>query len=297
MAPPDWLWAVFTVTAAGMQTVRNAAQRGLTQTVGTQGATAVRFIYGLPFALVFLALVAASSGPIPRPNLAFFCMTLLGALSQILATGLLLHAMRERAFVVVVAYSKTEPVQVALFSVVVLHEFITLPVSAAILAATIGVVVMSWPKKGPAEAMSLRPAVLGIASGAFFALSAIGFRGGILALEAGFLTAATTTLAAGLAIQTLVILAWGLLRERAVLMAVLKAWKPSLIAGAAGATASQFWFLAFALESAARVRTLALVEILFAQAISAKIFREGLSGREWIGLALVVLGIVVVVNV
>ncbi len=50
--------------------------------------------------------------------------------------------------------------------------------------------------------------------------------------------------------------------------AILRHWRPSLFAGFMGATASQFWFLAFALATAASVRTLALVEVLFAQAIS-----------------------------
>ena len=48
------LWAVFTVIAAAAQTVRTATQRELTQKLGTVGATHVRFLFGLPFALVFL---------------------------------------------------------------------------------------------------------------------------------------------------------------------------------------------------------------------------------------------------
>ena len=49
-----WLWAVFTVAAAGGQVLRNAMQKELTATLGTVGATHVRFLFGLPFALVFL---------------------------------------------------------------------------------------------------------------------------------------------------------------------------------------------------------------------------------------------------
>ena len=45
----------FTLIAAAGQTVRNAMQRELTATLGTVGATHVRFLFGFPFALVFLA--------------------------------------------------------------------------------------------------------------------------------------------------------------------------------------------------------------------------------------------------
>ena len=56
MIDSGWLWAVFTVDcAAAAQTVRNAMQRELTASLGTVGATHVRFLFGFPFAVVFLA--------------------------------------------------------------------------------------------------------------------------------------------------------------------------------------------------------------------------------------------------
>ena len=41
MTATPWLWAVFTVTAAFAQTIRNAMQRELTAGLGTVGATPV----------------------------------------------------------------------------------------------------------------------------------------------------------------------------------------------------------------------------------------------------------------
>ena len=58
----SWLWAVFTIIAAAAQTIRNAAQLGLTRSLGTAGATHVRFLFGFPFALVFFAGVVMSLG-------------------------------------------------------------------------------------------------------------------------------------------------------------------------------------------------------------------------------------------
>jgi hypothetical protein len=121
MPDSSWLWALFTVIAAFSQTVRNAAQRQLTATLGTVGATHVRFLFGFPFALVFLfAVLIAGGASLPRPGLAYWVWVADGALAQVAATALMLAAMNQRSFVVTIAYIKTEPVQVALFGLVLL---------------------------------------------------------------------------------------------------------------------------------------------------------------------------------
>jgi hypothetical protein len=51
------LWAIFTIIASIGQIMRNMMQKELTATLGTIGATHVRFLFGLPFACCFLALV------------------------------------------------------------------------------------------------------------------------------------------------------------------------------------------------------------------------------------------------
>src|SRR5215471_12479583 len=122
----SWLWTLFTLIAAASQTLRNATQRELTAKLGTVGATHVRFLFGLPFALVFLAAVAIASGAaLPQPGAAYWAWVAVGALSQIAATALMLAAMNDRSFVVVYAYIKTEPVQVALFGLVFLGDVVT----------------------------------------------------------------------------------------------------------------------------------------------------------------------------
>lgn len=292
-----WLWIVFTVAAALLQTIRNALQRGLSGPLGAQGATFVRFFYGLPFGVLFLVVVLAATGSPPViPGLDAFAWTFAGALSQIGATLLLLLAMRDRSFVVVTTYSKTEPVQVAVFGLVLLGDQLTLPLALAIVTATVGVVLMSWPKQSDG-AFTLRASLFGVASAALFGVAAVCFRGGILALPgAGYIVAATTILALSLLIQTATFGAYLLLRQPAVFVAVLRQWRASVPAGLAGAMASEGWFLAFALESAARVRTLALVEILFAQALAWRVFRQKAGGRDWIGIALIVAGVIWLLN-
>jgi drug/metabolite transporter (DMT)-like permease len=296
--PAPWLWIVFTIVAAGAQTLRNAMQRELTAVLGPVGATQVRFLFGLPFAIVFLILVRIGTGvAIPALGPATWLWTAFGALAQIAATALMLAAMRERSFVVAIAYIKTEAVQVAIFSLVFLGERPTPSLILAIAMATAGVLLMSWRKPADSAASSWKPVALGLCAAAFFALAAIGFRGAVTSVATpSFVMAASLVLVLGLAMQTLLLLAYLLALDRKAMWAILAAWRSSLFAGFMGALSSQFWYLAFALTSAARVRTLALIEVIFAQFVSLRMFREGVSRADWIGMVLIVAAVVVLIN-
>jgi len=290
-----WLWAIFTVIAAFFQTLRNAMQRELTGKLGTVGATHVRFLFGFPFAVIsLLGIMAVMHAPLPRPGWTFWPWVIDGAFAQVAATALMLVAMNERSFVVTIAYLKTEPIQVAIFGLIFLGDAVTWPMMTAILVATAGVIVMSV-KPGSA-AGGIRPTLIGLASGGMFALSAIGYRGAILNLQLpNYIMAATYTLVIGLLMQAVVLSLYLLLRKPSILLAIMRSWKPSLFAGLMGALASQFWFLAFALATAASVRTLALIEVLFAQLTARFAFGQKTTAREAVGMVLVVAGVVLLI--
>src|SRR5262249_670191 len=128
MGDVHWLWVAFTLIAAASQTARNAMQRELIVTLGTLGATHVRFLFGFPFALLFLiGLVAGGGGALGDRGVGFWPWVLAGSVTQILATALMLAAMGHRSFVVAIAYIKTEPVQVAVFGFLFLGDALTLP--------------------------------------------------------------------------------------------------------------------------------------------------------------------------
>lgn len=294
-SPVSYLWVLFTLAGAMGQTARNAMQRGLTPRLGALGATLVRFLFGFPFALLFLAAVLLwTQAPLPAITFAFALWTLMGAVTQIGGTALMLMTMERRSFVVTTAYLKTEPVLVALLGLTFLHDPLTLPMGAAILLAMAGVALISV--KPQALAGGVTPALLGLSSAALFAASAIGYRGAILSLpDTGFVLAASFSLAAGLTVQTGLLLAWLVLLDRKTLAALARLWRPSLAAGFTGAAASQFWFLAFALAAAASVRTLALVEVAFAQGVSRFVFRQKTTPREALGIVLLLAGAALIV--
>src|SRR5436309_14626994 len=136
------LWIPFTITAALGQVARNAMQRSLTGPLGTWGATNIRFLFGFPFSILFFAVVVAVSGDrIPWPTASFWPWLLLGALCQIVGTGMMLLAMNDRSFVVTTAYLNTDAIQTAIFGFVFLGDHLTWLKVIAILIATAGVVV------------------------------------------------------------------------------------------------------------------------------------------------------------
>src|SRR6202043_894517 len=175
------LWIPFTVVAALGQVARNAMQRQLTGPLGTWGATNIRFLFGFPFSILFLAVVVAATGDhLPWPTASFWPWLLLGARTQITGTGMMLLAMNDRSFVVTTAYLKTEAIQTAIFGFVFLGDHLTGLKVIAILIATIGVVITAVRPAGPRVPRSLKRRVLGLAAAAAFALSAVGFRGAII---------------------------------------------------------------------------------------------------------------------
>ncbi len=299
--PAAWLWIAATVWAAFAQTIRNAAQRHLTEELGTLGATLVRFLYGVPFAALWLFAVRQWTGAaVPQFTKPFLFWVALGALCQIAATALLLRTMRARNFALGVAYSKTEVLQVAVFGLVFLGDPIGLPAALAVASGTLGVLLLSpadraRPLATLATGWTSRTALLGLACGALFALSAVGYRGATLALPgAPFLMSAAYTLVVAQIFQTVLLGGALAVRDVEVVKRVLRAWRMSLFAGFMGAAASAGWFTAFAIAPAAHVRTLGLIELVFSYAVSRRLFRERLSRLELAGMALLLLGVAII---
>ena len=301
MIPPSWLWIPLTVFAAAAQTVRNTAQRHLTAELGTLGATLVRFLYGMPILAVWLCLVLAVGG-FPQPTLTwtFGGWVVVAALSQMAGTALLLRAMAERSFAIGLVYSKSEVIQVALFSVLFLGETLSTLAIAAIVVATLGVVLLS-PRppapEGVKRSWADPAAFYGLASGSAFAISVVGYRGANLALDAGspFLAAAETLFWSQL-LQAVLLFVWLLARKPTIVLGVLRQWRVSIFAGVAGALASLANVTALALAPASQVRTLILIEVVFSYVVSRRVFHETMNRRELAGIVLVMVGVVLIVS-
>jgi drug/metabolite transporter (DMT)-like permease len=295
------LWIPITIFAALAQTIRNAAQRHLVTDLGTLGATLVRFLYGVPFAVLWLLAVMAAVRAVPvLPRPGFFAWCVVGGLSQILGTALLLRTMRERNFAVGVAYSKTEVVQVALFSFVLLGDRMTPGSAVAVASGMMGVLLLApadreRPLASLVEGVTSRSALMGLASGAGLAMSAVSYRAAThSAGTPSWIMDAALTVVVSQVLQTVMLGGWLWWRARDVVVRTLRAWRVSLFAGFMGAAASAAWFTAFAIQSVTYVRTLGLIEMLFSYVVSRRFFRERLTSREVAGMVLIVAGVVII---
>ena len=300
----EYLWVFVVLFAAAAQTVRNTAQRSLTAQVGTLPATLVRFLYGLPFAAIYLlALYALGDGrqSLPQFSWAYLGWIALGAFFQVAATAALLVAMKERNFAVAVTLSKTEVLQVALFASIFLHELPTPLALLAMVLATVGVLMLSLPPRGQIFTLSAwasKSSIYGLICGACFALATIGFRGGAVELGRLGVTSPWLSGAWGVLIaqtmQSIGMGAWIAKTNEEGLRPIFRAWRISLVAGSMGAAASLAWFTAYAMQGAAPVRTLGMVEVVFSYIVSRRVFSEKLSLPEKLGMALMMAGLVLI---
>lgn len=299
-------WVPITFAAAFMQNIRSATQKHLKDIVGTTGATFVRFGFGLPFALLFVVIMHVGIGwQLPQLNSTFLTWVVTAAYAQIAAQVFLIKAFSFSNFTVATAYSRTEAAQAALVSFILLNETISWSAILAITITVIGVISISLAKSklGIASllsAISSKSAQFGLLSGSIFGISATSYRGASLSLEQGlaepnFLMQAGITLLASITIQSISLFLWMLFYDRSEITRVRRAWKWGLLAGFTGACASFGWFIGFTLVSAAIIKAVAQVEMLFTYASSVFIFKEKVTRTEVFGCILIVTGIIILI--
>lgn len=298
----SWIWIPVVVMAAAAQTIRNTAQRSLSGGLGTWPATLVRFLYGLPVALLCLGLlywVPETSPIVPHFSGVYVGWIVFGAVFQVGATAALLLAMQAGNFAVSITFSKTEVLQLMLFSSVVLAEVPVMHHMVAAVVATLGVVLLAWPAPnklaGTGRQALTRASLYGLICGACFALATLGFRAAAVNLEgvSPWVSAAWGVVFAQ-SLQTVVMSAWLAWHDPTGLMACFRSWRVSMLAGAMGAMASLLWFSAYAMQTAAAVRALGMVEVLFGYLVSRKLLHERLRLPEKWGIALVAGAIVLI---
>ncbi|NQW00800.1 MAG: EamA family transporter [Rhodospirillales bacterium] len=295
------LWVPITIAAAFCQNVRSALQKHLKGQMGTSGATMTRFIYAIPFAALYAFLLHSQGGYAwPAPTATFAIYTMTGGLTQIAATALLVYLFSFRNFAVGTTFSKTETVQAAIFGAVVLGDPLSLGALLAILVSLLGVVALTVARDTNTTLRSVmtswtgKPALIGLASGACFGISAVSYRAASLSLGGeGFLMQAAFTLACVTIFQTLVMTAYLLVREPNELVRVLKSWRISVWVGLSGMAASAGWFTAMTIQNAAYVRALGQIELLFTFAVSVILFKEKPNLKEISGILLVCGGILI----
>lgn len=297
------LWIPITIAAAFLQNLRSVLQKHLQGSLGTRGASFVRFGYGFPVAVFYvLALHLVGGYRLPGLNLGFAFWAIIGGLAQIYATMMLVYLFSLRNFTVGTAYSKTEPMQAALFGLLILGETLSLGTVLAILTGIVGVMIISVARSplsfsGLVRALVSRTALIGIASGGVFGISAVAYRSASLSLDGpNAVMQAAFTLACVTGFQTLYMLVWMLVTDRSEIGKVARSWRTSSLVGLAGVVGSAGWFTAMTLQQVAYVRALGQIELVFTFMASVFLFKEKINRLEVAGCLLIVAGILALVT-
>ena len=287
------LWIPATLAASVLQVGRNALQRGLLPKSGPWAATLVRFLFGLPFALLAAVLIGwATPGAAVHLSPTFWLNTLTGAFTQVLATACLLVAMRRAGFAVGTSMQQSSLPLAAVLGLIVFKDQLTATAWVGVAVTSAALLVLTWPRQGASGPQPVSGGVYGLLSGLCFGYSLNAYRQAGLAMDphhALFAAAATVTVsqACQSAALSLLLAIW----DRPALRSVFASWKPSLGAGLCGALASICWLLALGLAPAAPVRALGVVEAPVAAVAGRRLFREKLSLVQWIAGAAVAIGV------
>jgi drug/metabolite transporter (DMT)-like permease len=296
------IWIPIAVAAALFQCWRTAMQQKLRNLLSVNGAGFVRYLYGMPTALVLLLIAIEVTGAsVPALNPLFILWCVLGGVCQIVATNLLIMSFGYRNFAVGTAYSKTETVQSAVLAYFVLHEHLRSMAWIGMGVGLTGVMTLSLAgrgmKPGDLLAATVQPAaVCGLGSGFVFAFTTVfnklgnqTLTGDSLVVRALFTLVITNILQIGM--QG----AWLYWREPAELRKAFTTWRSSMWVGTLSGCGSACWFTGFAIAEVALVRAVGQIEIVFTLLFSRFYLKEILKRTDVAGLSLVVFGVLLVI--
>ena len=291
-------WIFWSLLAASMQSVRTAGQKYLTGHISALGATLVRYLFGLPFVVVYLAwLLHRANQPLPDLNSTFFVCAVLAGLLQIGATILLIRLFSLRNFAVGSNYVRGEILFTALIGALLFGELVSALGWLAISISFGGLMVISLGQSGKLSSLWNRSAAYGLGAGLAFSLTSLLIRRASLSIgiDDAMLTAAVT-LTFMVAMQTAITLLWVYLKDAQELVVIFRQWRPSLFVGVTSIIGSAGWFTAFTLEKAAYVKTLGQVEFITTLLIAVLYFKEKPTGSEIVGMLLIVFGVIVLLQ-
>ncbi len=297
------LWIPITLAAALFQTLRFMLQRQLSVvTLSAGGATLARFMYSAPLVAVLIIAYMAITGQVwPDFGLWFWIYGATGGLAQIIATICVVSLFKARNFAVGITFKNTESIMALLVGWVVLGDSVGPWAMAAVALGVVGVLILSAPPELAhvrARDMMNRASGLGLTAGVLFAVSGVSYRGASLSLDLGDPVArAGLTLGAVTAMQTVAMVIWLRWRDPGQVRAVWNARRVAIWVGLLSMAGSFCWFLAFTLQNAAFVKAVGQVELVFSALASVLIFREAVTGREWVGMAVLLASILMLISV
>ena len=301
----EFIWIFAAIFAAACQTARSAFQKNMISKLGEYGAAYIRFCYALPFTtLIWLTWISIPSNNIPDLSIYSIVMCLVGSIFQVLFTYVLMKVFSHKNFATGIAFSKTEVILIAGLEIILLSAAFSISIMFGIILGVISVLLLSYAKKADSVSktfilllksiMSIGTLV-GLLSGLLLAGSVVAFRVSIISVDAPLLDKSLFISFIAIVFQTIFVGFYLYINKRNEFQAVIKYWKPSLPAGLCGTGATFGWFVAFGLTTAAEVRAVGQIELIFSILLSVLFFKEKIKKTELTGIILLGLSILIII--
>ena len=301
----EYIWIIAAIFAAACQTARSAFQKNMITRLGDYGAAYIRFCYALPFtSIIWLVWVNIPGNSIPTLSFYSIVLCFLGSIFQILFTYVLMKVFSHKSFAAGIAFSKTEVILIAFLEVIILNVFFSFPLLIGITLGVLSVLFLSYARKAKSiletiklllNSVSSLGTLIGLLSGLLLAASVVTFRMSIISIDGPILDRSLLISFIAIIFQTILVGLYLFLFKRDQLFAVIKFWRPSLPAGLCGTGATFGWFVAFGLTTAAEVRAVGQIELIFSILISIIFFREKIRKTELFGIILLGISILIII--
>ncbi len=294
-------WLIATLCAAVLQTARTALQQQLKGRLSTNAAGFIRYAFGAPFSLGAVAVMMLFGVNLPPISTGFLLRVAIAGAAQIIGTFFLITAFTKRDFAIGTVYSKTEAIQVALISGVVLSEGLKPLAWVGMIVLLFGIMILAT--KGSRSALAglfSRTGDVGmwagIAAGTGFAVAGTFIRWASISLGTGAspVVRALLTLAVMNSMQVVMNGAWLAIRTPTEFAAIRREWRSSAVVGLLSVAGSAGWAIGVTLQKAAIVRAVGQIDIVFAFIVGTLVFHEKRQRSEFVGTLVVALGVVVV---
>ena len=288
------LWIYFTILAALMQSLRTAGQKHLSSDLSAMATTLVRFLFAVPLVWGYLYIVGYLNAlPFPSITSEFLSSSILASLSQIIATVFMIKAFHYKNFAVATSLAKTEAILTAIVGVIAFDAILSGFGWLSVIVGVMGVIILTKTNLGLKSMLQSPAWLFGVGAGLFFALATLWIRQASLALETNLMLSAAFTLAFMVSLQTVLVTLYLLWKDKSQFSLISKNWKLSALVGLTSMLGSVGWFTAASYQDAAYVKALGQIEFFFTLFITQRIFKEEVSPKEYIGMALIVLSVLI----
>ena len=292
------IWIYFTLLAATMQAVRTAGQKQLSSKLNAMATTAVRYVYALPFAWLYLAWMLSFKGiEPPKLNNEFLVYALIACITQIIGTVLLVAAFRYKNFAVATSLAKTEAIQVAVVGALLFAAPLSFMGWFSVVVGVFGVFLVSKVSFNFRNIMAGSDAILGLSlglgAGRGLAITTLLIRESSLALNTDLMVSAAVTLVFMITVQTFISVTYVYFQDKSQLGLMLKHWRLCLFVGITSVLGSIGWFTGASFQTAAYVKALGQVEFFITLALTYRLFKEKITVIEYFGMFLIILSVVI----